>query len=138
MKDSKLFYIFEDPMGADECKIGITSHPKVRIGSYQNSYSRKSHTACFNVVYFGPKGAIERLEREIKNAFNWQIERDGRGHSEWVSENLTTIEAKIDELIDGFKFKINKIPGNLLPLTIENWPEICEYITAQLNRQVDS
>lgn len=134
----KLFYIFKDPMGADESKIGITGHPEVRLGSYQISYSRKSHIACFDVVYFGPQGAIERLEKEVKNTFNWQIERDGRGHSEWVSKNFKKIETEIDDLIDGFKFKIKKLPKRFLPLTVDNLPEVEEYIAAQLNKELVS
>lgn len=135
MKNCKLFYIFKDPMGAKENKIGITGHPQVRLGTYQNSYSKKSHTACFDVVYFGPDGAIKQLEKEIKNVFDWQIERDGRGHSEWVSENLETIESKIDELIDGFRFKITKLPKKFLPVTVENWFEVEEYISMQSYRK---
>ena len=116
----KLFYIFKDPMGSADSKIGITGHPSVRLGVYQNSYSRKSHVACFDRVYFGPERAISALEKAVKQEFNWNIERDGRGHSEWISETYTTIETKIDEIIDGYKFKIQKVPKKYLPLTVDN------------------
>jgi hypothetical protein len=116
----KLFYIFKDPMGAEECKIGITSHPAVRLGSYQNSYSRKSHVACFDKVYIGPSRAVSSLERAVKQQFDWHIERDGRGASEWVSQPYLTVEADIDKLIEGYRFQIEKIPKKYLPLTIDN------------------
>lgn len=107
-------------MGSPDSKIGITGHPSVRLGVYQNSYSRKSHVACFDRVYVGPERAIAALEKAVKQEFNWNIERDGRGHSEWISETYTTIETKIDEIIDGYKFKIQKVPKKYLPLTVDN------------------
>ena len=124
----KLLYIFKDPMGAEESKIGVTGQAEGRLGSYQNSYSKKSHTACFNVVYYGPEIAINRLERVVKEMFDWQIERDGRGHSEWVSENYREIEKKVDEIIKEYKFKVVKLPKRFLPLTVDNLEEAKIYI----------
>ena len=120
MDDWKLFYVFKDPMGSIDSKIGITGHPAVRLGVYQNSYSRKSHIACFDVVYIGPSRAVANLEKAVKQTFDWSIERDGRGASEWVSQTYSTIESKIDELINGYKFKITKVPKGFLPLTVDN------------------
>lgn len=120
MDDWKLFYVFKDPMGSIDSKIGITGHPAVRLGVYQNSYSRKSHIACFDVVYIGPSRAVANLEKAVKQTFDWSIERDGRGASEWVSQTYSTIESKIDELINGYKFKITKVPKRFLPLTVDN------------------
>lgn len=130
MEDWKLFYIFKDPLGSIDSKIGITGHPAVRLGVYQNSYSRKSHVACFDVVYVGPARAIGNLEKAVKQTFDWSIERDGRGASEWISETFTTIQDKIDELIDGYKFKVVKVPKKFLPLTVDNLDELIEHITA--------
>jgi hypothetical protein len=120
MNGQKLFYIFKDPIGSLDSKVGITGSPEVRLGVYQNSYSKKSHTACFDVVYIGPARAIANLEKAVKQVFDWDIQMDGRGHSEWVSQTYTTIESKIDELIDGYKFKIKKVPRKYLPLTVDN------------------
>lgn len=120
MDGQKLFYIFKDPMGSLDSKVGITGSPAVRLGVYQNSYSKKSHTACFDVVYIGPARAIANLEKAVKQVFDWDIQMDGRGHSEWVSQTYATIETKIDELIDGYKFKIKKVPKKYLPLTVDN------------------
>jgi hypothetical protein len=120
MQNQKLFYIFKDPMGSIESKIGITGHPAVRLGVYQNSYSRKSHVACFDTVYVGPARAIAALEKAVKQQFDWNIERDGRGASEWIAQTYKTIESQIDELIDGYKFKIQKVPKRHLPLTVDN------------------
>ncbi len=126
MDDWKLFYIFKDPMGSIDSKIGITSHPAVRLGVYQNSYSRKSHVACFDIVYIGPSRAISNLEKAVKQTFDWHIERDGRGASEWVSQTYSTIESKIDKLIDGYKFKVQKVPKKYLPLTADNLDKFLE------------
>ncbi len=128
MKGQKLFYIFKDPMGSSDSKIGITGNPYVRLGVYQNSYSKKSHTACFDVVYIGPARAIANLEKAVKQEFQWEIELDGRGHSEWVTQNFSSIESKIDELIDGYKFKINKVPKKYLPLTVNNLEKFLEEV----------
>jgi hypothetical protein len=127
MNGHKLFYIFKDPMGSSDSKLGITGHPYVRFGVYQNSYSRKSHVACFDVVYIGPARVIGNLEKAAKQEFNWDIERDGRGNSEWVSQTHTTIESKIDEIINGYKFKVVKVPKRFLPLTVDNLKEFLEY-----------
>jgi len=131
MNKQKLFYIFKDPMGSLDSKVGITGNPSVRLGVYQNSFSKKSHTACFDVVYFGPPAAIGRLEAAIKQELNLDIELDGRGHSEWVSQTYTTIEKTIDEIIDGYKFKIVKVPKKFLPLTVDNLPKLQEWIAEQ-------
>jgi hypothetical protein len=127
MKGQKLFYIFKDPMGASDSKVGITGNPKVRLGVYQNSYSRKSHTACFDVVYIGPSRVIGKLEEAVKKEFNWDIDRDGRGHSEWISQAYTTIEAAVDQIIDGYKFKVVKVPKKFLPLTADDIDSIITY-----------
>lgn len=125
MKDWKLFYVFICPLGANDVKIGITGHPEVRLGSYQNSYSRNSHVACFNLAYLGPRTAITNLEKVIKQRYDWTIERDGRGASEWISNHsLQEIESLVDQLIDGFKFKVTKLDPIMFPLTVDNMNEV--------------
>ena len=128
MEGQKLFYIFKDPLGSLDSKVGITGNPAIRLGVYQNSYSKKKHTACFDVAYVGPARAISNLEKAAKQAFDWDIQMDGRGHSEWVSQTYTTIEAKVDELINGYKFKIKKVPKKFLPLTVENLDKLSAWI----------
>ena len=123
MNGQKLFYIFKDPMGALDSKVGITGSPAVRLGVYQNSYSKKSHTACFDVVYIGPARVIANLEKAVKQEFNWDIDRDGRGHSEWISQTHTALETAIDSIIDGYKFKVVKVPKKFLPLTVDKLEE---------------
>lgn len=130
MEDWKLFYIFKDPMGSIDSKIGITGHPAVRLGVYQNSYSRKSHIACFDVVYVGPSRAISNLERAVKQNFDWHIERDGRGASEWIAKNYKEIEKEIDQLIDGYKFKVQKVPKKFLPLNTDNLQMFLDEVVA--------
>ena len=127
MKGQKLFYIFKDPMGAEDSKLGITGSPEVRLGVYQNSYSKKSHTACFDVVYIGPARVIGNLEKAAKQKFNWDIDRDGRGHSEWISQNFKDLEIAIDSIIEGYKFKVVKVTKRFLPLTVDNLEEFREH-----------
>lgn len=126
MNGQKLLYVFKDPLGSIDSKVGITGNPQVRLGVYQNSYSRNSHAACFDVVYVGPARAIANLEKAIKQELNLDIERDGRGHSEWVSMPYTTIENRIDEIIDGYKFKVTKVSKKFLPLTVDALPNFLE------------
>ena len=123
MNGQKLFYIFKDPMGSLDSKVGITGSPAVRLGVYQNSYSKKSHTACFDVVYIGPARVISNLEKAAKQEFSWDIDRDGRGHTEWVSQTYATIETAVDNIVDGYKFKVVKVPKKFLPLTVDNLEE---------------
>jgi hypothetical protein len=127
MNGQKLFYIFKDPMGSADSKVGITGSPAVRLGVYQNSYSKKSHTACFDVAYIGPARVIGNLERAVKQEFNWDIDRDGRGHSEWVSQTYSSLEAAVDKIIDGYKFKVTKVPKRFLPLTADNLNALLEH-----------
>lgn len=131
MNSHKLFYVFKDPLGSLDSKVGITGSPEVRLGVYQNSYSKKSHTACFDIVYVGPPRAIANLEKVVKQEFDWDIQMDGRGHSEWVSQTYTTIEHRIDELIEGYKFKITKVPKKFLPLTVDNLENLSTWIDKQ-------
>lgn len=128
MKGQKLFYIFKDPMGAPDSKIGITGNPYVRLGVYQNSFSRRSHVACFDVVYIGPARAVNNLEKAVKIELDWDIEMDGRGHSEWVSKDYRDIERNIDEIIEGYKFKVSKVPKKFLPLTVDNLKEFLDQL----------
>jgi hypothetical protein len=124
---NKIFYIFKDPLGSIDSKIGITGNPGARLGNYQNSYSRKSHVACFDVVYYGPADAINDLEKAVKQRFDWDIERDGRGHSEWVSQTYTDISSEVDELIKGYRFKVKKLSKKYLPLTVDNLSKLEEF-----------
>jgi len=127
MNGKKLCYIFKDPMGSLDSKVGITGNPEVRLGVYQNSYSKKSHTACFDIVYIGPARAIANLEKAVKQILDMDIELDGRGHSEWVSQTYKTIESKIDEIINGYKFKVSKVDKQFLPLTVDNMLEFKQH-----------
>ena len=127
MNGQKLFYIFKDPMGALDSKVGITGSPDVRLGVYQNSYSRNSHAACFDIVYIGPGRVIGNLEKAVKQEFNWDIDRDGRGHSEWISQTYTTLETAIDATIAGYKFKVIKVAKRFLPLTTDNLTEFKQF-----------
>jgi hypothetical protein len=83
--------------------------------------------ACFDVVYYGPADAINDLEKAVKQRFDWDIERDGRGHSEWVSQTYTDISSEVDELIKGYRFKVKKLSKKYLPLTVDNLSKLEEF-----------
>jgi hypothetical protein len=124
----KGFYIFGCPLakytGNVACKVGITGSWWARLSGYQNSVSKRNHTACFDMVYVGPDRAIMLLEKTIKERYNWAIDSDKGGESEWLSDHsVTDIEKIVDELIDGFKFKITKVDTKWLPLNKDNLAE---------------
>jgi len=73
------------------------------------------------MVYIGPARAIGRLETTIKERYDWAIESDKGGESEWVSNHtVEDIEQIVDGLIIGFKFKIAKVDQQWLPLSKNN------------------
>lgn len=124
-----LVYVFQDPFGAPDSKAGRTSSPDVRLGVYQNSYSSRSYVAQFDFAFYGAKRAIENLESAIKKEFDWDIELDGRGHSEWIWDKTShDVRTKIQELIEGYRFKIKEVPEQFLPLTIHNLDLFEEYL----------
>jgi len=121
----KGLYIFRCPLAQYTkriaCKIGITGSWWARFSGYQNSYSRLNHKACFDLVYVGPPRAINLLEKIIKERYDWAIASDKGGESEWLDNmDVHDIEKIIDDLIDGFKFKIIKVEAKWLPLSKDN------------------
>jgi hypothetical protein len=121
----KGLYIFRCPLAQYTkriaCKIGITGSWWARFSGYQNSYSRLNHKACFDLVYVGPPRAINLLEKIIKERYDWAIASDKGGESEWLDNmDVHDIEKIIDDLIDGFKFKITKVEDKWLPLSKDN------------------
>lgn len=118
----KWLYAFKDPMGLDDWKIGISGHPKSRLGTYQNAMSPRSHRARFDCVWVGPVNQIEKLEKYLKEKYNWDIASDKMGESEWIQDiTLEQIEAAINEAIDGFKFHIKKLDAKF-PVTQDESP----------------
>lgn len=108
---AKWLYAFKDPLGTDDVKIGITGNPKSRLGTYQCAYSAKKHRACFDVVWEGPDKQIEKLEQALKNMYNWNIESDKMGESEWVADiGFDEIVNEVEKTILGWRFKIARLP----------------------------
>lgn len=114
---SKWLYAFKDPMGSGDVKIGITANPKSRLGTYQNAFSARSHKACFDMVWEGPDDQINTLEAALKNTYNWNIESNKLGESEWISDvDFDAIVDEVEKTIQGWRFKISRLPINF-PLT---------------------
>lgn len=121
-----------DPFKAKDVKVGKTGNPVARLGVYQNSYSRNSHIAEFNQVWFGNNNAVNFLETAIKNKHRWEIEADGRGFSEWVNNvSVEEITDSINTVITEGRFKVYKLPAQYLPLNINNLNDVLEYIETQ-------
>jgi len=109
-------------------KVGITGNAEIRLGVYQNSFSKDNHTACFNVAYIGPANAVDNLERAIKRIYDWHIDRTGRGHSEWIGGlTATDIAVMIDKLIAEDGYLLEKVDPKFLPLTIDNIAEFNKF-----------
>ena len=120
MSKQKWLYVFVDPFGSGDVKIGITSNPKSRIGTYQCAYSARSHRACFDFVWQGPSDQIDRLERALKDNFHWDIASDTLGESEWVEGiGLDKIVQTINETIAGWRFHIVPLDKEF-PITIDD------------------
>jgi hypothetical protein len=127
--NTKVFYGFQDPMKAPDSKIGISKNPKARLGTYQNSYSSRSHIAQFDWAFYGEASVINRLEKKAKEQFDWDIEKDGRGHSEWIWNHTSSDTlAKIQKLIEGFNYKVYPVSKQFLPLTVYNIDSFFESI----------
>jgi hypothetical protein len=126
---NSIFYIFADPMGDTACKIGLSTKPDVRLGTYQNSYSSRSHMAQFDCAWYGSSSVVAKLENTVKTEFEWDIERDGRGHSEWVYDlSVEDIENKVQDIIEGFHYKVKPVPTEFLPMTVEKYAQFKEYL----------
>ena len=127
-----IFYIFQDPFGVDSSKAGLTSSPAVRLGVYQNSYSARSHIAQFDFAFVGTKSAITKLENHVKQHFEWDIERDGRGFSEWIDHHTSEqVLHKVKEIVDSCHYKVELLPDEFLPVTVDNLDDIQNWLTSQ-------
>ena len=110
----KWFYIIQDPFGRNDFKIGITANPRVRLAAYQNAMSSKSYVARFTRVWEGTENHIGKLEVYLKNTFNWSIEFDKAGHSEWISDSsLETIVEEVEKTIAGMRFHIKPLESQM-------------------------
>ena len=103
----KWLYLFLDPFGSGDIKIGITGNPRMRLGVYQCAYSARSHRACFDFVWEGVDKQIEKLESILKEQHKWDIESDELGESEWITGvEFDNIVNAINEEIQGHRFHI--------------------------------
>ena len=133
MKRFSLFYVFPCPLGDNSCKIGLTTNARMRLDVYGMSYSNRKHTACFESVYYGSPTAIINLEAAVKTHFYDYIEPSS-GRTEWVLDHsLRTVDHQVQNIINGHRFKIKKIPQQLLPVTVHNLNNVLEFIQKTSN-----
>lgn len=127
----KLLYLMNDPFGSDANKIGITSFKsaKVRLGTYQNSFPGKSHLATFNKVWYGEDNPVKQLEKTLKNQFGYAIQFEGRGFTEWVYEKEDILLKKINETIEGYRYRV--FLTNTDKVTVYNIDSLIESLTAK-------
>jgi T5orf172 domain len=117
---AKWLYVFKDPLGSSDVKIGITSNPKVRLGAYQCAYSARSHKACFDFVWQGPPRQIDKLEGALKEKYKWDISSDKMGESEWITDiDLDTIIEVVNTEIKGWRFHIKPLEATF-PITTDD------------------
>lgn len=120
-----------DPFGSDANKIGITSFKSanVRLGTYQNSFPGKSHLATFNKVWYGEDNPVKQLEKTLKNQFGYAIQFEGRGFTEWVYEKEDILLKKINETIEGYRYRV--FLTNTDKVTVYNIDSLIESLTAK-------
>lgn len=124
----KIFYVFPDPLGDTMCKIGITGNARMRLSVYGMSYSNRRYQARFQLAYHGSANAIESLERVLKTRYDEHIE-PAEGRTEWIRDhNMEQMEKDIDAVIEGHKYKVFKLPPDLLPMTLDNLSLVMQHI----------
>jgi hypothetical protein len=131
---TSILYGFQCPFGAPDTKSGINKVPnaEIRLGVYQNSFSSRSHKAQFDWAFYGDSGVIEKLEATIKKNFDWDIEKEGRGHSEWIwNHDSQMVKEKVEEIIEGYHYKVLPIPSNFFPVNLDNVAELQEWLDKQ-------
>ena len=125
-----LLYTFQCPFGKSNSKVGKTGSPDVRLGVYQNSYSDDGHIAQFDYAFVGTKSAVSKLEIRLKQEYDWDIDRDGRGFSEWVRGHTSEqILKKIQETINSCHYKVRMVPKEFLPLTVDKLDDLQTWLT---------
>jgi hypothetical protein len=129
-----LFYLLPTPDDSDDVKVGITrlEVSQIRLGTYQQALGPRL-MARWEVAWIGEQTEIEAMEREVKKEFRKDILYEGRGYSEWVSGySAHTIKPVIQEIIDGFRFKVTLVAAEHLPITVDNLPQVQErYLNEQ-------
>ena len=122
----KLLYMMRDPFGKGGVKIGITGlkKAKMRLGTYQNSFPGKSHLATFDKLWYGKNTAVSELERVLKNQFDYAIELEGRGFTEWIYADESVIHNAIAETIEGYGFHV--FPIDTIGVTVNTIDELVD------------
>lgn len=103
------FYKKHPDLYEPACKVGITGHPEIRLGVYQNSYSHLNHTATFDYVWAGDTRNINNIEKTLKTQLDMSIEKDGRGHSEWITGSIGMVLDQINDTIEGYRYNVTPI-----------------------------
>jgi len=105
----------------------------MRLDVYGMSYSNRKYIARFDSVYYGSPIAVTNLEAAVKTHFYDYIE-SATGRTEWVLDHsLNAIEQQVQNIVNGHRFKVKKLPQHLLPVTVHNLNEVIEFIQKTLN-----
>jgi len=129
-----LFYLMPTPDSSEDVKVGITrlEVSQIRLGTYQQALGPRL-MARWEMAWIGEQTEIEAMEREVKKEFKKDILYEGRGYSEWVSGySAHTIKPLIEEIIQGFRFKVFQVDAEFLPITVDNLHNVQErYLNEQ-------
>ena len=119
----QLLYLMPDPHSVDTwVKAGKTKLPtfQMRIGNYQQG-NGPNYQVIWPMCWIGEKSVVDKLEQTIMNLFKDQRPLKGRGYTEWVKdETIESITDKINEIVQGYKYKVEPVDKQFLPITVDN------------------
>ena len=135
MKNTHL-YLFGDPHGKPDTKIGVSGDIISRLTTFQSGASPRSHDAKFDVVWDGPIKDIHALESSIKKQYKKYIVSHSAGRSEWITKHTPDkLEKNIDIIIKNNGYRIKKLPARFFPVTLDNYKKVVAFTRAPNNRK---
>ncbi len=127
MKNTHL-YLFGDPHGHPDTKIGVSRTIGPRLTTFQSGASPRSHVAKFDVVWRGLSQDIQALESHIKKQYKKYIVSHSAGRSEWITEHTPEqLEKIIDTIIKNNGYSIKKLPAKFFPVTLDNYKKVIAF-----------
>ena len=111
-------------------KIGIAALDKVRtrMASYQQAVG-PVYTEEFIELWFGEDVDVKEAEKKIKRQFKHKIASAEAGLSEWITDiDRQEILDFVEELKTEHFIKLEDVPKEFIPLTMNNYEEFCNWI----------
>jgi hypothetical protein len=60
-------------------------------------------------VWAGDTRNINNIEKTLKTQLDMSIEKDGRGHSEWITGSIGMVLEQINDTIEGYRYNVTPI-----------------------------